>query len=109
MKKRYYQILILLSLTILFVPTIVLAQGEKANDISINSIVQDENGNPIKGAIIYGNEGAIVAKTDDSGNFAITVPVQTDLLIESDGYESALFKAGELRSINIWKYLFFIL
>ena len=101
MKKRYFQILILLSLTILFFATNVIAQEvEKAKDIIINSVVKDENGNPIKGAIIYGNEGAIVAKTDNSGNFAITVPVQTDLLIESDGYEPALFKAGELLSLK---------
>ena len=101
MKKRYFQILIFLSFAILFSSTRVAAQKtEKDNKITVESVVKDENGNPIKGAIIYGNEGAVVAKTDASGNFTISVPDQTDLLIESDGYEPALFRAGEYKNLK---------
>jgi len=58
MKKRYIDILIFLSFIILFSPTGVLAQkSKKENNITIESVVKDEKGNPIKGAIIYGNEG----------------------------------------------------
>ncbi len=101
MKKRYFQILIFLSLAILFLPVNIIAQEvENANVITINSVVKNENGNPISGAMVYSNEGAIVATTDTSGKFSITVPVQTDLLIESDGYESALIEAGRLSGMN---------
>ena len=57
MKKRYFHILIFLSLAILFSSTKVVAQKtETDNNITIESIVKDENGNPVDGAVIYGNE-----------------------------------------------------
>lgn len=96
MKKKYIQILIFLYLTALIFPIDVIAQrkNERSN-ITIESVVVNEEGKPIAGATIFGNEGAISAKTDESGRFSISVPVQTDLLIEADGYESTLFKSGE--------------
>ncbi|MDP2336866.1 MAG: SusC/RagA family TonB-linked outer membrane protein, partial [Bacteroidota bacterium] len=101
MKKRYIQILIFLSFVLLFYPTRVVAQKkEKDNQITIESVVKGEKGNPIKGAIIYGNEGDVVAKTDASGKFTISVPDQTDLLIESDGYEPAIFRSGEYKNLK---------
>jgi TonB-linked SusC/RagA family outer membrane protein len=95
MKKRYIQILIFLSFAILFSTTRVSAQEAEKKKITIESVVKDDKGNPVKGAIIYGNEGAIVAKSDASGKFTISVPNQTDLLIESDGYDPLVLKAGE--------------
>ena len=59
---------------------------QKGNYVTIESVVKDENGNPVKGATVYGNEGATVTKTDDSGKFTISVPDQTVLMVESDGY-----------------------
>ena len=101
MKKRYIQILIFLSFIILFSPTQVSAQKQnKENLIKIESVVKDEKGNPITGAIIYGNEGAVIAKTDDSGKFTISVPDNTNLLIESEGYESAVYKSGEYANMK---------
>jgi len=101
MKKRYIQILIFLSFIILFSPTGGFAQKSKAeNTIKVESVVKDEKGNPIKGAIVYGNEGAVIAKTDDLGKFTITVPEKTDLLIESDGYESSIYKAGQFEKLK---------
>jgi len=101
MKKRYFQILIFLSFVILLSSTRAFAQkAKKAILTKVESVVKNENGNPIKGAIIYGNEGAVVVKTDALGKFAISVPDQTDLLIESDGYEPAIFKAGEYNNLK---------
>lgn len=92
MKKKYIKVLIFLSFVILFTTTRVIAQdNEKANQVTIESIVKDEKGNPVRGAFIYGNEGSVVARTDASGRFKITVSDPTELLIESDGYESAHF------------------
>ncbi len=69
------------------------AQGDR---VTIESVVTDEDGNPIAGALVYGNEGSVVAKTDESGRFSISVPGRNrNLLIESDGYESAVFGPGD--------------
>jgi TonB-linked SusC/RagA family outer membrane protein len=101
MKKRYIQILIFLSFVLYFPLTSAVAQKlKKENDRTIESVVKDEKGDPIKGAIIYGNDGSTVVKTDDSGKFTIQVPEMTDLLIESDGYESAVFKTGEFEALK---------
>ncbi len=103
MKIIYINILLVLSFAIVFSSTRVVAQKAEKEKITIESVVKDEAGNPIKGAIVYGNEGAVVAKTDASGKFTISVPEQTDLLIEADNYESVLFRAGELKILKEFK------
>src|SRR5450759_5239291 len=101
MQKKYFSILVFICLVLLLSPTKVVAQKtQKDNYVTIGSIVKDENGNPVKGATIYGNEGAVVTKTDESGKFTISIPDQTDLLVEADGNESKLFKAGELKTLK---------
>lgn len=103
MKKRYFQILIFLSFVLLLSSTRVVAQKAKKELLTtIESVVKNEKGDPIKGAIIYGNEGAVVAKTDASGKFTISVPNLTDLLIESDGYEPAVFRSGEYANLKVF-------
>ena len=66
----------------------------------MESIVVNEEGKPVAGATIFGNEGASNAKTDESGRFSISVPIQTDILIEADGYESTLVKSGGYEDPN---------
>ena len=90
----------MICLVLLFSPAKGEAQTKKDSYVAIKSVVKDENGNPVRGATIYGNEGAIVSRTDESGKFTVSVPVQTDLLVEADGHESRLFKAEELGSLE---------
>jgi TonB-linked SusC/RagA family outer membrane protein len=94
MKKTYILIMMsFLTAMILLSPPKVLAQKK---GVTIESVVKDENGNPVAGAIIYGNEGTVISRTDAEGAFTITVPSnQMDLFIESDGFESALFRTGD--------------
>ena len=76
---------------VLFVFTsgVVQAQPrEKQPTVTIVSVIKDDQGRPVQGAKIYGKEGAIIVKSDAKGHFKITVPVSTELLVESDGYES---------------------
>ena len=88
-------------LVILFFQKTVVAQTqENDNTITIASVVKDDQGNPIQGAIIYGNEGTVTAVTDASGKFSISIPDMTDLLIESDGYEPVLLRAGEYKNMK---------
>jgi len=72
-------------------------QKVKQQNITIESVVKNDQGNPVPGAKIYGKEGAVIVKTDKSGHFAISVPAGTDLLIESDGYESKVFSQEEAK------------
>lgn len=101
MKKKYIYILIFINFILLFSTSGVLAQKSmKENTITIESVVKDEKDNPVKGAIIYGNEGAEIAKTDAEGKFTISVPIKTDILIESDGYEPVVFRSGEYEKLK---------
>ena len=97
MKKRYIHILLFLCIAMLFSAVQVAAQEGKKEEgkTTIESIVKDENGNPIQGAIVYGNGGTVFTRTDATGRFKITVPEQTNLFIEADKFESALFMPGE--------------
>lgn len=103
MKKRYIQYSIFICFMLLYSSTLVFAQKEsQGNSVTIESLVKDAKGNPIKGAVIYGNEGKVVVKTDVSGKFSIIVPEKTDLLIECDGYEPAIFRSGEYEKLKVF-------
>jgi len=103
MKNRYIRILFFLCFVILFSGLRVTAQGareEENKNKTVESVVKDEDGNPIKGAIVYGNGGTVYAITDASGKFTISVPDQSNLLIEADNYESLLIRPSERVSIK---------
>lgn len=93
MNRRYF-IIIICVLSALMVPRIQSTAQDAF--VTIESEVKDEEGNPISGALVYGNEGSVIVKTDAAGKFTISVPRSNqDLLIESPGYESSLFSPGE--------------
>ena len=84
--KNIFQIVL-----VLFVFTSGLVQAQpktKQPTVTIESVIKDDQGRPVQGAKIYGKEGAVIVKSDVTGQFKITVPAATELLIESDGYES---------------------
>lgn len=99
MKKKHIQILVFLIFAILF-SSIKIAAQTTDNKVTVTSVVKDEQGNPIAGATIYGNEGAITARTDASGRFTISVPDMSDLLIEADGHEPAVYRSGEFKNMK---------
>ncbi|MDP4225436.1 MAG: SusC/RagA family TonB-linked outer membrane protein [Bacteroidota bacterium] len=105
MEKRYFNILIII-LSLFFTLPLTKTFGQsdqKESYVKIESRVTDETGNPIAGAKVYGDEGAILANTDASGKFDIMVPAKTDIMIEADGYESRVFKQGKLESIKAFQ------
>jgi TonB-linked SusC/RagA family outer membrane protein len=75
------------------------AQKEE-NKVIIESIVTDQAGHPVTGAMVYGNEGSVVSKTDPSGKFLISVSGEPEILIEADGYEPAVFNAGSYKKLK---------
>lgn len=85
---------------VLFVLTFGVVQAQpkgKQPTITIESVIKNDLGNPVSGAKIYGKEGAVMVTTDTSGHFAISVPAGTDLLIESEGYESKVLSQEEAK------------
>ena len=92
MKIRFNSLLIIMGLMVaMFSATLSAQNNVRVSQTTVESVVVDENGKPVAGALIRGNEGSVFTKTDNSGKFTITVPAQSSLLIESLGYEPAFF------------------
>src|SRR5512138_1887765 len=95
---KYLKILGILCMMLTFFPVTMRGQGVK--QVTIESVVLDNNGNPLAGAAVYGNEGRIVKYTDQSGKFSITVQVTSSILVTAKGFQSkSLQVATELKSI----------
>lgn len=85
---------------VLFVFTLSTVQAQptgKPQTVTIESVVKDDQGNPVSGAKIYGKEGAVIVRTNSLGHFRITVPLGSDLLIESEGYESKVLSHSDIQ------------
>ncbi len=101
MKRKYFTIYFFLVVLLLHTPFIGLTQEtQKSKDFLLQSTLKDDQGNPIKGAGIYANEGASFTTTDESGKFSISIPLEADLLVEADGFESKVFKSGEYKNMK---------
>jgi TonB-linked SusC/RagA family outer membrane protein len=98
MKKIYWYISCILFLC----PFTIKAQKTPAgsNLMTIESVVVDEKGSPISGAMVYGNEGIAVTKTDALGKFTIYTPDLGDILIEAPGFESFVFAPENYRNLE---------
>jgi len=95
MKKIYCY----LSYILLFCPLLSFAQKPAQSiPMTVEATVTDENGSPLIGATVYGNEGISVVKTDAAGRFSISTPDFGDLLVEAAGFESIVFKPEQYRN-----------
>ncbi|HBY53547.1 MAG TPA: SusC/RagA family TonB-linked outer membrane protein [Marinilabiliales bacterium] len=70
----------------------------KREDVKVESVIKDANGKPVSNATIYGKEGSVKAKSDINGNFTITIPAASNLLIESDEHESLVINQQDVKS-----------
>jgi len=87
---------IFLVLVFLSLGTIGAQQKGNAKTVTVESTIKSENGQPIANALVFGKEGAVVVKSNSEGQFRITVPVGTQLLIEADGYESLVIAQASI-------------
>lgn len=94
MKKKYSILLAFLFAVILFQPNEIVAQ--KAKLISIESVIVDEEGNPIENAKIF--SGSAYAETDASGQFSISTESGNRLVVEAKGYEDVIVGLDEARN-----------
>jgi len=89
---KYLKILAILCVMLTLLP--VTMRGQSVKQVTIESIVLDNNGNPIADAAVYGNEGRTVKYTDQSGKFSITVPATASILVTAKGYISKMLQVG---------------
>lgn len=69
------------------------ARGQGNQEITVESLVSDPEGNPVADAAVFGDEGRVIRYTDGAGRFIITVPVKTMLYITAEGFASRAVKA----------------
>ena len=95
MKKKYAILLALLSAVLLFIPDNMYAQKEKK--ITVQSVVNDEAGNPVANARVFSNSA--FALTDETGKFTIDIETGAKLIIEAEGFESLILAQDEARNM----------
>jgi len=86
----------------LFVTQNISSQKKaKERTITVSSTIIDPAGNPVKNAVVYAQEGKVIAVSDQFGEFSVVTGVNDDLLIEASGFESRLVPASEVNNKNI--------
>lgn len=69
-------------------------RGQNTDEITLESLVSDGEGNPVADAYVFGDEGRVIRYTDLSGRFTITVPVKSILVVGADGFKAQEVMAG---------------
>ncbi|MBW3468383.1 SusC/RagA family TonB-linked outer membrane protein [Arthrospiribacter ruber] len=90
MKQRYIIIFWLVLAVIL--PDKAFAQNEQL--LRISGVVNTQSGLPLPGATIMNDEEVVLATTDENGEFSIEILPNSLLIIEREGYETKVLRAG---------------
>jgi TonB-linked SusC/RagA family outer membrane protein len=85
---KYITTIILILSFVLFQTNRLEAQ-QKSTLIEVQSIILDNDGNPITDAVINTQEGRFSAKTDNSGTFTLSCESDDVLYIEAKGFKSS--------------------
>ena len=73
-------------------------EAQNVANVTINSVVHDDKGRPISKALVSANEGKTTAYTDANGKFSITVPANSVVLINANGFRIQTLKASAIRA-----------
>lgn len=96
MKTNTHYIFILLVLFLLSDAITASAQDRTKPALrTVESVVVDGDGNPVSGAVVYGDEGTAVAVTDNTGRFRIAVSLMSELYVEAEGFEPLLLSTED--------------
>ncbi len=96
MSIRNIFIALLLGLGLLL-PRLSLAQEGPAK-VTIQGVIQTEEGQPIVGATLNTTQGQVFAQTDASGAYQMEVPAGALIYIEAKGMEGQSISAEELKA-----------
>ncbi len=72
----------------------LIAQSVK--QVTIKSVVHDEKGKPVSGALISGNEGKVTTQTNQAGQFNISVPQNSVVNINAKGFKMQTLRADAI-------------
>ncbi len=72
----------------------MVSKAQNANQVTINSVIHDDKGKPVSGALISGNEGKTVVYSGQTGQFTISVPSKSVVLINAKGFKMLTLRAG---------------
>jgi TonB-linked SusC/RagA family outer membrane protein len=70
--------------------------AQNANEVTIKSTVYDDQGQPVAGALVAGNEGKTVAYTDLAGQLSITVRQHSVIVITANGFKMQTLKVDAM-------------
>ena len=70
--------------------------AQQVNPVNIKAIINDDNGMPVAGAVVSGDGGKTVVYTDKAGQFEITVPANSVVLINARGFKMQTQRAGSI-------------
>ncbi|MDB5246911.1 MAG: SusC/RagA family protein [Segetibacter sp.] len=77
-------------------------KAQDANRVNINAVINDDKGKPVAGALVSGNNGKTTTYTDQAGRFSITVPANSDVLVNAKGFKIQTLRAGAIAAtINL--------
>lgn len=62
------------------------AKAQRA-DVEIQSKVVTNQGEPLSGALVTTQDGAVQTTTDENGDFSLTIPNKSRLIFSKDGYQ----------------------
>lgn len=76
-----------------------VAIAQNGDQVTIKSIVQDQKGKPVAGAMVSANNGKIVSYTDADGLFSITVPANASIAINAKGFKEQMLRTSTVATI----------
>lgn len=71
-------------------------KAQNVTQVNVTSVVHDDKGGPVAGALVSGNQGKTVTYTDKSGKFSITVPANSIVVITAKGFRIQSLRAAEI-------------
>ena len=71
-------------------------KAQNVNQVTIRALIYDDNGMPVAGAVVSGDGGKTITYTDKAGQFEITVPANSIVLINAKGFKMQTLRAGSI-------------
>ncbi|MES2775679.1 MAG: SusC/RagA family TonB-linked outer membrane protein [Bacteroidota bacterium] len=83
-------------LCVAFVGICSLSFAQKDGAVSITSMIQNEQGKPIAGALVSANDGKTTTVTNGQGQFSIFAMPNSNIIVEAKGYKTKTFQALDI-------------
>ncbi|OLY94451.1 TonB-linked outer membrane protein, SusC/RagA family [Cnuella takakiae] len=72
------------------------SMAQTVQQVTVVSVVQDERGNPVSGALVSADNGKVSAYTDASGKFSISIPSDAVVLLNAKGFKMQTLRANAI-------------